>query len=72
MSNPTLLLQGESTASHHVRATEALQRVLPDAELRIVRGQGHMAHGLAPGLFASEVLRFLQVEEVVPEVVSMR
>lgn len=56
---PTLLLLGSTTAPHHRVATEALAATLPDSQVRVLEGEGHVAMDTAPDLFAREVVRFL-------------
>ena len=51
MSSPTLLLVGTETAPHHIEASNALQKTLPNARTVRFAGQAHDAH-----LFATEQL----------------
>ena len=56
---PTLLVMGSETAGHHRAAILALDRVLPNHKLVVLKGQEHNAIETAPELFASTVLDFL-------------
>jgi pimeloyl-ACP methyl ester carboxylesterase len=41
---------------------EWMEKLLPNARLIVLEGQGHVAHSTAPDLFASEVVTFLSSE----------
>lgn len=56
---PTLLLLGSATAPHLRAATEALGATLPNARVRVLEGQGHLAMDTAPDLFLREVVQLL-------------
>ncbi len=58
LSCPVRLLGGERSASFYRETLEALNEAIPGAELRILRGAGHMMHVDAHRQFA-EVLRLL-------------
>ena len=60
-----LLMGGESLAPFRDRC-EALAEVMPSAILGELPGQRHMANVLAPDLFLSEVLSFLETVEETP------
>jgi pimeloyl-ACP methyl ester carboxylesterase len=59
MKSPTLLLVGTETAPHHIEASDALQRTLPDARTVRFQGQGHDAHLFVVDEFARRVSDFL-------------
>lgn len=56
---PTLVLLGEQSPDWRDRAMRALDGALPDSELHVLAGQGHLATHTAPDLLAEEILRFL-------------
>lgn len=61
---PVLLLFGDQSPAKLRTVNEALEGALPNAQIRLLAGQGHAAHMAAPDLLASEVLRLLDsVEE---------
>jgi pimeloyl-ACP methyl ester carboxylesterase len=55
---PVLLLKGSETGDER-HETGALSRVLPDARVVVLEGQGHAAMLTAPALFVKEVEAFL-------------
>ncbi|MFP2911268.1 alpha/beta fold hydrolase [Pyxidicoccus sp. 3LFB2] len=58
---PTLVLLGDqSTEVLLAQPCRALATTLPDARLRVLSGQGHVAHVTAPDLLAREVDAFLR------------
>ena len=59
MASPTLLLVGSVTAAHHIVASQALQRTLPDVRLHEFEGQSHQAHLTATADFAAATADFL-------------
>lgn len=59
LNTPTLVLVGEESPDWRHQAMRALDGALPQSELRILAGQGHLATHTAPDLLASEILRFL-------------
>jgi pimeloyl-ACP methyl ester carboxylesterase len=52
---PTTLILGEATPQHHVDATNALSRVLPNSTVLGLPGQGHFAHLEQPALLAARI-----------------
>lgn len=56
---PTLLLLGEDSPDWRQEAMHALHSALPNSELRILAGQGHLATHTAPDLLAGEIIHFL-------------
>jgi pimeloyl-ACP methyl ester carboxylesterase len=59
---PTLLLLGSVSAEHPFRTSiDALHDVLPDSQVAVLDGQGHMAVLFAPSLIADELRQFLTV-----------
>jgi pimeloyl-ACP methyl ester carboxylesterase len=52
---PTTLILGEATPPHHVDATNALSRVLPNSTVVSLPGQGHFAHLEQPALLAAKI-----------------
>jgi pimeloyl-ACP methyl ester carboxylesterase len=56
---PTLVLLGEQSPDWRQEAMRTLDGALPNSELRILAGQGHLATHTAPELLADEILRFL-------------
>lgn len=56
---PTLLLVGTESPGWAVRSTEAHAEALPNAEKRVLEGQGHSANIGAPELLAGELTTFL-------------
>lgn len=59
LSNPTLLLVGADTQPHHITASEALQRALPNVRTVTLQGQGHEAHVTVPDSVAAAIAEFL-------------
>ncbi len=57
---PTLMLSGSDSPGYMRAATESVAAALPDARIRILDGQQHVAHVLVPALFAEHVLAFLR------------
>jgi pimeloyl-ACP methyl ester carboxylesterase len=56
---PVLLLVGADSPDSLEGDPESLAAALPDARIDVLEGQGHLAHSLAPELFAERVSRFL-------------
>ena len=56
---PVRLLVGDRTAVHHRQAVDALARVIPDARVTVLEGQGHGALLQAPQLVADAIIDFL-------------
>jgi pimeloyl-ACP methyl ester carboxylesterase len=56
---PTLFLLGGASPPHMHRATHAAAEALPNAQVVVLPGQGHVAMDSAPDLFLHEVFRFL-------------
>jgi pimeloyl-ACP methyl ester carboxylesterase len=61
---PTLLLAGTESPPELAESTRMLAAALPDARVRSLAGQGHVAMLTAPDLFVREVLGFLQTDRV--------
>jgi pimeloyl-ACP methyl ester carboxylesterase len=59
MVTPTLLLLGGESPPYFGAAVEAIANALPDARVRVLPGQRHVAMDTAPQLFADEVRAFL-------------
>lgn len=57
--SPTLLLAGSATEAHHTEAIRALDAVLPDSEVSVLEGQGHLALLLAPDEVTAAGVPFL-------------
>jgi pimeloyl-ACP methyl ester carboxylesterase len=62
LSAPALLLVGSVTQPHHVTASDALQRALPDARTIVLDGQGHEAHVVVPDAVADAIGAFLAAD----------
>ncbi len=60
LANPTLVLVGEDSPGWRHEAMARLQKPLPQAELRILAGQGHLATHTAPELLGKEIMSFLE------------
>lgn len=60
LTYPTLILVGEQSPGWRHEAMNALQAALPQSELRVLAGQGHLATHTAPDLLASEIVGFLK------------
>jgi pimeloyl-ACP methyl ester carboxylesterase len=58
-SIPVLLLSGEESPSHVVRASEYLGRHLPNSKTTVLAGQGHLAHIADPVGVGRAILDFL-------------
>ena len=56
---PALLLLGEESPGWAREGTELVRGALPDAQVSVLRGQGHVATVTAPELVADEVGRFI-------------
>ena len=52
---PVVIGRGSRSKGQHLRGTEALLELLPDAELHVVDGAGHGAHASHPDAFAEFV-----------------
>ncbi len=59
MTVPTLLLMGDQSPAFLQAGTRVVHQALPNSELVVMQGQGHVAMDSAPGLFTHEVLAFL-------------
>lgn len=59
LATPTLVLLGGESPPFLRAASEAIAAALPNSQLRVLEGQGHVAMDTAPDLFTSEVVRFL-------------
>lgn len=57
---PTLIVVGEDELAHFRGAAERLHYLLPDSQLKVVEGGGHMVHLINPGKFNSAILDFLE------------
>lgn len=57
---PVLLLVGENSPDEIKADPEIVAAALPDARVRVLTGQAHMAHLTAPEIFADEVWSFLR------------
>lgn len=57
---PVLLLVGENSPDEIKADPEIVAAALPDARVRVLAGQAHMAHLTAPEIFADEVWSFLR------------
>jgi pimeloyl-ACP methyl ester carboxylesterase len=55
---PTLLLVGSESPAWAVRSVDAHLAAIPNAEKRVLEGQGHGANLTAPALLAAELERF--------------
>lgn len=62
ITTPTLLLLGGESPPNVQAATQAIAEALPNGEIVILPGQGHVAMDSAPDLFMTEVLRFLTAD----------
>jgi len=60
LATPTLVLLGEESPHWRAEAMTRLQTTLPQAELRILAGQGHLATHTAPELLAAEIVSFVE------------
>jgi pimeloyl-ACP methyl ester carboxylesterase len=59
LETPTLVLVGEQSPDWRREAMDALHAALPDSELHVLAGQGHLATHTAPETLAAEILGFL-------------
>jgi pimeloyl-ACP methyl ester carboxylesterase len=57
---PTLLLYGDQDTRAPLSVARALHEAIPDAELRVLPGVGHVSNVEAPDRFNEEVRRFLR------------
>jgi pimeloyl-ACP methyl ester carboxylesterase len=64
MKVPTLLLLGGDSPPEYKSFIELLHETLPDSKIAVMPGQQHVAMNTAPGLFVSEVLKFLIEQRV--------
>jgi pimeloyl-ACP methyl ester carboxylesterase len=62
LSVPTLLLSGEDSPDYMAASDRAVDEILPDSRIVVMRGQGHVAMDTGTELFTTEVLRFLTAE----------
>jgi pimeloyl-ACP methyl ester carboxylesterase len=60
LATNSLVLVGQESPVWRREAMDRLHATLPNAELRILTGQGHLATHTAPDLLAGEILRFLE------------
>jgi pimeloyl-ACP methyl ester carboxylesterase len=60
MTAPTLLLSGGESAQYSKDATDAVYNALPNSQIGILEGHGHVAMNTAPDLFINEVLAFIR------------
>jgi pimeloyl-ACP methyl ester carboxylesterase len=60
LATPTLVLAGEDSPGWRREAAADLQSAMPQAELRILAGQAHLATHTAPALLAEEIVSFLE------------
>ncbi len=65
LASRTLVLVGEESPGWRREAMTLLQATLPQAELRILAGQGHLATHTAPELLSEEIVSFLERQEAV-------
>jgi pimeloyl-ACP methyl ester carboxylesterase len=56
---PVLLLVGDQSPDDVKADPDIVAAALPDARVRVLPGQGHMAHLTAPAILAAELLAFL-------------
>jgi pimeloyl-ACP methyl ester carboxylesterase len=59
MRVPTLLLAGEDSPSRELTNARAVAAALPDARVKVLPGQQHIAMHTAPDTFVREVVEFL-------------
>jgi hypothetical protein len=59
---PTLLLLGADSPRFFAAAIDALHGALPTSTVRLMAGQQHAAMDTAPGMFAHEIVRFVDEE----------
>jgi pimeloyl-ACP methyl ester carboxylesterase len=59
LTAPVLLLLGEKSPDWAPEGTERIRAVLPNAQVALLAGQGHMATVTAPELVADELAHFL-------------
>lgn len=57
---PTLILVGEYSPAWRHEAMNALHAALPQSQLRVLAGQGHLATHTAPDQLANEITTFLE------------
>ncbi len=57
---PTLLLVGGDSPSSFKAATSLVHTSLPNSQINVLSGQGHIAMDTSPDLFLREVVRFLK------------
>jgi pimeloyl-ACP methyl ester carboxylesterase len=62
LATPTLVLVGEESPGWRREAMARLQTTLPQAELRILAGQAHLATHTAPELLTEEIVSFLECQ----------
>ena len=63
MTTPTLLLLGGESPEWARDSTEAIHEALPNSQIVVLDGEGHVAMNTAPELFVDEVLAFLDESE---------
>lgn len=57
---PTLMLVGDKSPAYLQAAARTVHAALPNCELSVLLGQGHVAMDSAPDMFAARVLAFLE------------
>jgi pimeloyl-ACP methyl ester carboxylesterase len=57
---PVLLLVGDQSPDDVQADPDLVAAALPDARVRVLTGQAHMAHVTAPAVFVAEILAFLR------------
>ena len=60
LATPVLLLLGEESPEWAREGTETIRTMLPDAQVAILRGQGHAATLTAPEVVAGAIIRYLE------------
>lgn len=56
---PTLLLAGSASPPALSEATRRAAAAIPDAQIRVLEGHGHMAHKTDPGMVAALIRQFI-------------
>jgi pimeloyl-ACP methyl ester carboxylesterase len=60
MRTPTLLLVGGDSPPGELENAKGVSEGLPDARVAILPGQRHTAMIMAPGVFITDVVQFLE------------
>jgi pimeloyl-ACP methyl ester carboxylesterase len=60
---PTLLLRGDTSPDFVQTVSAAMDEVLPNSQIGVLPGQGHLAYQTAPDLFVDVVLAFVREVE---------